>query len=140
MVRATSQVTPWQCKVLQNGRTPLPDSPGHRPWLDPDFSLSTSVPSRSNTGHYKFWTEEELELLVLLRRKGVSWVDLQFEFPGRALDGIKRAHHNQREAVERRMAERKLAAKQARVKKARTKKTVAIAPENQERETSDETL
>lgn len=31
---ASVQLWPWQKRALENGRTPLPESPGERPWLN----------------------------------------------------------------------------------------------------------
>ncbi|KAH7178369.1 hypothetical protein DER46DRAFT_655633 [Fusarium sp. MPI-SDFR-AT-0072] len=43
-------IKPWQRKALERGRTPLPDSPGHRPWLKKDTDLDISSSDKSNKG------------------------------------------------------------------------------------------
>lgn len=32
--KTSVQLWPWQKRALENGRTPLPESPGERPWLN----------------------------------------------------------------------------------------------------------
>ncbi|KAJ4012471.1 hypothetical protein NW752_008167 [Fusarium irregulare] len=41
---------PWHAKALAKGRTPLPDSPGSRPWLDPENS-ATAEPAGPEKEH-----------------------------------------------------------------------------------------
>ncbi|CAM1505836.1 Fc.00g114730.m01.CDS01 [Cosmosporella sp. VM-42] len=99
---------PWQRKALKRGRTPLPESPGHRPWLptthDADFVLvrqpTKAVPRpipqkklRSEaTGLPKCqWSRSEIQLLLDLRSKKVHWIEMQEYFPNRSIDGIKQA-------------------------------------------------
>jgi hypothetical protein len=46
----SDRIKPWQRKALELGRTPLPDAPGHRPWLRMDIDLYISSPDESNEG------------------------------------------------------------------------------------------
>ncbi|KEY69458.1 hypothetical protein S7711_10537 [Stachybotrys chartarum IBT 7711] len=34
MATKENHISPWQSKALESGRTPLPNAPGERPWLD----------------------------------------------------------------------------------------------------------
>ena len=42
--KTSVQLWPWQKRALENGRTPLPESPGERPWLNlsPDTKISAT--------------------------------------------------------------------------------------------------
>jgi hypothetical protein len=42
--KTSVQLWPWQKRALENGRTPLPESPGERPWLNlsPDTEISAT--------------------------------------------------------------------------------------------------
>ncbi|KAF5723026.1 hypothetical protein FMUND_2383 [Fusarium mundagurra] len=76
---------PWHEKALKHGRTPLPEGPGHRPWLplqpserrftnmdvsgasqDPNHAedaVPISVPAEASESRglsYRFWKESEL--------------------------------------------------------------------------------
>ncbi|KAH7253857.1 uncharacterized protein BKA55DRAFT_566370 [Fusarium redolens] len=44
----SDRIKPWQRKAIGRGRTPLPDAPGHRPWLKKDINIDTSEAGASN--------------------------------------------------------------------------------------------
>lgn len=46
----SDRIKPWHRKALERGRAPLPDAPGHCPWLRNDIDLDTSWPDESNGG------------------------------------------------------------------------------------------
>ncbi|KAM0558006.1 hypothetical protein ACHAPJ_005173 [Fusarium lateritium] len=55
----TGQVRPWQRKALKSGRTPLPESPGDRPWLNqapsnPQPPSASSQPRQPSTAFTPF--------------------------------------------------------------------------------------
>ncbi|KAF5666449.1 hypothetical protein FCIRC_10162 [Fusarium circinatum] len=122
---------PWQVRALARGRTPLPESPGYRPWLETSStqdvsgpgqqalvttgSFSVSPPStpeaallvleaetNSNSG-YKFWNQDEMKRLIDLKREGRSWRDISCHFPGRSIEALKQAYHKRRAIAEEQM-------------------------------------
>ncbi|KAF5618783.1 uncharacterized protein FTJAE_12144 [Fusarium tjaetaba] len=100
----------WQVRALEKGRTPLPESPGCRPWLETSStqdvsepgqqalvttrSFSASLPSTPRAAlsipeaetnsypGYKFWNQDEMKRLIELKRGGNSWRDISYHFPG----------------------------------------------------------
>ncbi|KAM0248739.1 hypothetical protein ACHAP5_003229 [Fusarium lateritium] len=121
---------PWQLRALQNGRTPLPETPGERPWLDPRASTqiigsqSSSVASAMNVLSfssgttnavedsssaeagsltYRFWSDDDMRSLITLRNGGATWAVVYAAFPERTPEAIKQAYHKRRHAVEREM-------------------------------------
>ncbi|KAM0332933.1 hypothetical protein ACHAPQ_005477 [Fusarium lateritium] len=121
---------PWQLWALQNGRTPLPETPGERPWLDPrassqitgsqssDVASAMNVLSFSsgttNAGEdsssteatpltYRFWSDDDMRSLISLRNGGATWSVVYAAFPERTPEAIKQAYHKRRHAVEREM-------------------------------------
>ncbi|KAF5569290.1 hypothetical protein FPHYL_2105 [Fusarium phyllophilum] len=122
---------PWQVRALAKGRTPLPESPGCRPWLETSStqdvsgprqqalvttgSVSASLPStpgatlsmseaetNGNPG-YKFWNQDEMKRLIELKREGKSWRDISYHFPGRSIEALKQAYHKRRAIAEEQM-------------------------------------
>ncbi|KAF4447157.1 hypothetical protein F53441_9302 [Fusarium austroafricanum] len=93
---------PWQRRALQNGRTPLPESPGHRPWLNPLSRTSPELASVSPT-NYRYWPEDEMRRLITLKRGGANWTYIKEAFSHRTLGAIKQAYHKRRHNVERQM-------------------------------------
>ncbi|KAF5701265.1 hypothetical protein FGLOB1_10326 [Fusarium globosum] len=122
---------PWQVRALAKGRTPLPESPGCRPWLETSStqdmsgsgqqalvttgSFSASIPStpgaalsvseaetKSNPG-YKFWNQDEMKRLIELKREGKSWRDIGDHFPGRSVEALKQTYHKRRATAEEKM-------------------------------------
>ncbi|KAJ0122874.1 hypothetical protein HZ326_31541 [Fusarium oxysporum f. sp. albedinis] len=95
---------PWQTRALAKDRTPLPESPGCRPWLEASSTQDASGPRQqatvitgssfaslpSTTGEalsmseaetnsnqgYKFWNQDEVKRLIELKREGKSWRDI----------------------------------------------------------------
>ncbi|KAF4958867.1 hypothetical protein FGADI_2069 [Fusarium gaditjirri] len=110
------QLWPWQKRALENGRTPLPENPGERPWqnLSPDTEVSATpltAPENVVTPHPRWWTESDMRRLIDLRNFGVSWPDISAQFPGRTLQGVKQTYRKRRFATERQMEKEALAAK-----------------------------
>ncbi|KAF5723027.1 hypothetical protein FMUND_2384 [Fusarium mundagurra] len=127
----TNALKPWQVRALAKGRTPLPESPGCRPWLETSSiqdvsepgqqalvttgSFSASLPStpgaalsmseaetNSNPG-YKFWNQDEMKRLIELKREGKSWRDISCHFLGRSIEALKQAYHKRRAIAEEQM-------------------------------------
>ncbi|RGP60796.1 hypothetical protein FLONG3_10715 [Fusarium longipes] len=133
-----NRLRPWQRRALHNGRTPLPEAPGQRPWLSvssqlhgsrtdsatPLGSSSQAIPLESSSGHrddngtsleqsgrpnepvplnYRFWPEDEMRRLILLRNSGATWAAVYAAFPNRTPEAIKQAYHKRRHPIERQM-------------------------------------
>ncbi|KAF7546921.1 hypothetical protein G7Z17_g8098 [Cylindrodendrum hubeiense] len=91
----------WQAKAIKNGRQPLPERPGQRPWLPIEPERSSSPPPEAslaekpvqklaaNGAKGSAWTDEEVDLLSDLKRRNLSWLEIQRYFPKRPMDGIK---------------------------------------------------
>ncbi|KAF4958865.1 hypothetical protein FGADI_2067 [Fusarium gaditjirri] len=122
---------PWQVRALAKGRTPLPESPGCRPWLETSLmqdasgpgqqatvttgssfssppstareSLSISESETSSNQGYKFWNQDEMKRLINLKREGKSWRDISEHFPGRSIEALKQTYHKRRSTVEEQM-------------------------------------
>ncbi|KAF5983715.1 hypothetical protein FCOIX_3063 [Fusarium coicis] len=121
----------WQVRALENGRTPLPESPGCRPWLkisstqdvsEPEkqplattrsfpaslpstsgAALSKSESETSSNPGYKFWNQDEMKRLIELKREGNSWRDISYHFPGRSIEALRQAYHKRRAIAEEQM-------------------------------------
>ncbi|KAH7198754.1 uncharacterized protein B0J16DRAFT_315054 [Fusarium flagelliforme] len=102
--KPTSLIQPWQQRALDNGRTPLPEAPGERPWLR-SKSISSQTPKNSKSVRvsYKFWPEEEMRRLITLKKSGATWDALTIAFPDRTREAIRQAYHKRRHAVEKKM-------------------------------------
>ncbi|EXA43376.1 hypothetical protein FOVG_08363 [Fusarium oxysporum f. sp. pisi HDV247] len=132
--KASVQLWPWQKRALENGRTPLPESPGERPWLNlsPDTEISAtpltalinaSTPKPRDCGEYhqihvvtphsRWWSESDMRRLIHLRNSGESWAAISAEFPGRTLQGVKQTYRKRRFATERQMEKEAFAATSA---------------------------
>ncbi|PNP74729.1 hypothetical protein FNYG_11866 [Fusarium nygamai] len=112
------QLWPWQKRALENGRTPLPESPGERPWLNlsPDTEISAApLTALTNvaTPNQRWWTESEMRRLIQLRNRGESWAAITVQFPGRTLQGVKQTYRKRRFATELQMEKETLAASPA---------------------------
>ncbi|KAI7758496.1 hypothetical protein LZL87_006887 [Fusarium oxysporum] len=122
---------PWQARALAKGRTPLPESPGYRPWLETSSTQDASGPGQqaavttvssfaslpSTTGEalsmseaetnrnqgYKFWNQDEVKRLIELKREGKSWRDISDHFPGRSIEALKQTYHKRRSTAEEQM-------------------------------------
>ncbi|KAF5626027.1 hypothetical protein F52700_8742 [Fusarium sp. NRRL 52700] len=122
---------PWQVRALANGRTPLPESPGCRPWLQdsstqdasepsqqaivttasssssfpstPEAALSRSQAATDSNQSYKFWDKNEVKRLVELKREGKSWKDISEHFPARSIEALKQTYHKRRATAEEQM-------------------------------------
>ncbi|KAF5251607.1 hypothetical protein FANTH_3217 [Fusarium anthophilum] len=122
---------PWQVRALAKGRTPLPESPGCRPWLETSSTQDVSGPGQQalvTTGsfsasppstpepallvleaemngnpRYKFWNQDEMKRLIDLKREGRSWRDISRHFPGRSIEALKQAYHKRRAIAEEQM-------------------------------------
>ncbi|SPJ75414.1 uncharacterized protein FTOL_05145 [Fusarium torulosum] len=131
MSKSTNSVRlqPWQIRALQHSRTPLPEDPGERPWLNPRASSqitgsqSPNTPSfidvlsssgTTNTEEasfgteatsmtYRFWSDDDMRSLISLRNRGATWPDVYAAFPERSPEAIKQAYHKRRHAIEREM-------------------------------------
>ncbi|KAH7161691.1 hypothetical protein EDB81DRAFT_944321 [Dactylonectria macrodidyma] len=90
----------WQQIAIDNGRQPLPEAPGRRPWMASQPTprqntvtelpfMERSMPKFSDSAKGKNWTPEEVKLLVSLRTQDVGWEEIQRCFPNRPIDGIK---------------------------------------------------
>ena len=103
-----SLIQPWQQRALDNGRTPLPEAPGERPWLrskPPSAPLSPQTPKTTKRApaNYKFWPEEEMRRLITLKKSGWTWDTLTKAFPDRTREAIRQAYHKRRHVVEKKM-------------------------------------
>ena len=96
-----SLIQPWQQRALDNGRTPLPEAPGERPWLLSQ-PLSSQTP-KAGARNYKFWPEQEMRRLITLKKSGCTWDALTVAFPDRTREAIRQAYHKRRHAVEKKM-------------------------------------
>ncbi|KAH7253858.1 uncharacterized protein BKA55DRAFT_538712 [Fusarium redolens] len=122
---------PWQVRALAKGRTPLPESPGCRPWLEdspaqeasepgqvvvdttassltslpssPRIALSSSQAEMNSHQGYKFWNQDEVRRLIELKREGKSWRDISEHFPERTIEAIKQTYHKRRSTAEEQM-------------------------------------
>lgn len=47
MTARPTRITQWQQRALDNGRTPLPEAPGLRPWLREQLSDGAAPPARA---------------------------------------------------------------------------------------------
>ncbi|KAG9497894.1 hypothetical protein J7337_010766 [Fusarium musae] len=108
------QLWPWQKRALEKGRTPLPESPGERPWLNlsPDTEISVApLTALTNlaTPNQRWWTESEMRRLIQLRNSGESWAAIAAQFPGRTLQGVKQTYRKRRFATELQMEKEALA-------------------------------
>ncbi|EWG46957.1 hypothetical protein FVEG_07220 [Fusarium verticillioides 7600] len=108
------QLWPWQKRALEKGRTPLPESPGERPWLNlsPDTEISVApLTALTNlaTPNQRWWTESEMSRLIQLRNSGESWAAIAAQFPGRTLQGVKQTYRKRRFATELQMEKEALA-------------------------------
>ncbi|KAF5251608.1 hypothetical protein FANTH_3218 [Fusarium anthophilum] len=127
---ASVQLWPWQKRALENGRTPLPESPGERPWLNlsPDTEISaaplTALTNASGpktrsshnnvaTPNQRWWAESEIRRLIQLSNSGESWAAITAQFPGRTLQGVKQTYRKRRFATELQMEKEALAATSA---------------------------
>ncbi|KAH7253855.1 uncharacterized protein BKA55DRAFT_689356 [Fusarium redolens] len=131
---------PWQRRALENGRTPLPENPGERPWLNTSSDTETAtssvtVPPASFTfisqrnastlevqaspdtvgvaQNYRWWTEGEKRRLIHLRNSGQTWAAISSAFPDRTLQALKQTYHKRRFAIERQMEKEAAAATSA---------------------------
>ncbi|EWG46959.1 hypothetical protein FVEG_07222 [Fusarium verticillioides 7600] len=121
----------WQVRALAKGRTPLPESPGFRPWLEtsstqdvsepgqqallttrsfsaslattPGAALSISEAETNSNPGYKFWNQDEMKRLIELKREGNSWRDISHYFPGRSIEALRQAYHKRRAIAEEQM-------------------------------------
>ncbi|KAF5694211.1 hypothetical protein FDENT_1516 [Fusarium denticulatum] len=122
---------PWQVRALAKVRTPLPESPGCRPWLEasstqevsepgqqplattislsaspsstPGAALSMSESETNSNPGYKFWSQDEMKRLIELKREGNAWRDISYHFPGRSIEALKQAYHKRRAIAEEQM-------------------------------------
>ncbi|KAF5595696.1 hypothetical protein FPCIR_4366 [Fusarium pseudocircinatum] len=90
----------WQVRALAKGRTPLPESPGCRPWLETSSTQDVSEPGQqplattisssaspsSTPGSALFMSESEM-----------------YHFPGRSIEALKQAYHKRRAIAEEQM-------------------------------------
>ncbi|KAH7129932.1 hypothetical protein B0J13DRAFT_678972 [Dactylonectria estremocensis] len=95
-----STMKKWQQIAIDNGRQPLPEAPGRRPWMATQPAsiqsaaperpfVGRSIPKFSESAKGKNWTSEEVNLLVSLRTHDVGWEEIKRCFPNRPIDGIK---------------------------------------------------
>lgn len=106
----------WQVEAIKNGRRPLPEEPGQRPWIPekpedapchpPGASLAQAIAAvrllqssplhpvpdianlhdqpapklATNGSKGSPWTDQEVALLVNLKRQNVGWVRIQVSF------------------------------------------------------------
>ncbi|KAK2695039.1 hypothetical protein QWA68_005999 [Fusarium oxysporum] len=91
---------PWQARALAKDRTPLPESPGCRPWLE---TISMSEAETNSNQGYKFWNQDEVKRLIELKREGKSWRDISDHFPGRSIEALKQTYHKRRSTAEEQM-------------------------------------
>ncbi|KAH7253856.1 uncharacterized protein BKA55DRAFT_538711 [Fusarium redolens] len=127
---------PWQERALKRGRTPLPESPGQRPWLLQEVSERYSVdreisgaaqqpdqadvpvsnPAPANESRdlsYRFWEESELRRLIEMRSGGAQWSAIAQAFPQRTLEALKQTYHKRRHAMEQKIEDEKVGDKAA---------------------------
>ncbi|KAF9776522.1 hypothetical protein IL306_005274 [Fusarium sp. DS 682] len=95
---SSSAIKPWQQRALARGRTPLPESPGFRPWqrdsstqeasgtrreaasasllLETGTNPATSQAETISNQGYKFWTQDEVKRLIELKREVKTWREI----------------------------------------------------------------
>lgn len=100
---SASDLTVWQAKTLQHrpDRTPLPDAPDVRPWLEIKPTQLKRAIKRSYDNYRKraareanekkneepkrtsrkVWVKEEIEQLAGMRERGCSWDEIQVSSP-----------------------------------------------------------
>ncbi|VUC23246.1 unnamed protein product [Clonostachys rosea] len=104
---------PWQVKALRNKRTPLPEHPNETPWEElQDGNLIGVLAELSSMGkskhrdtpktpkevssYYQRWTREEIDLLIRLKREGLSWKKIEAHFPTRTAAGVRQSYWKNR--------------------------------------------
>ncbi|KAJ3506721.1 hypothetical protein NM208_g16043 [Fusarium decemcellulare] len=65
-------------------------------------TAATRAAAASTTG-YRYWTDAELRRLILLKRQDLPWEEIQSEFPGRTIEGLRQTFFKRRARVERLM-------------------------------------
>ncbi|CAH0048422.1 unnamed protein product [Clonostachys solani] len=103
----------WQLRALRNKRTPLPEHPNETPWEElKDGNLvgvlaeltSQGKPKHRGTpktptevsSYYQRWTREEVDLLIKLKKDGLSWKNIEVicgTTRSNASRGTNRQHH-----------------------------------------------
>ncbi|KAF9776521.1 hypothetical protein IL306_005273 [Fusarium sp. DS 682] len=130
----SGQLQPWQIRALQNGRTPLPESPGERPWLNPSISseptrtpatesstntAQTSQEPTNTTRNSRYWSDDDMRRLINMRNGGGAWATIKQAFPDRTLEALKQTYHKRRHGLEGKMSEEKAIADATQDKKNR---------------------
>ncbi|CAG9988565.1 unnamed protein product [Clonostachys byssicola] len=84
----------WQVRALRNKRTPLPEHPNETPWEElEDGNLVGVLAELTSLGeselrdtpktptevssYYRRWTREEINLLIKLKKDGLSWKNIE---------------------------------------------------------------
>ncbi|KAH7013165.1 hypothetical protein EDB80DRAFT_365139 [Ilyonectria destructans] len=109
-------MTTWQVKAIKNGRRPLPEERGQRPWIPekpedtpghpPKASLAQAPAQKlaKNGPKGSPWTEKEVALLNSLKHRNIGWVCIQRYFPNRPIDGIKQKWFKQAQLARKTMS------------------------------------
>ncbi|KAJ4317170.1 hypothetical protein N0V84_007474 [Fusarium piperis] len=97
MERRNNIVTPWQGRALQNGRTPLPEGPGERPWVSHPNTLVAApaayfgLAPDNGSSHGTRWDIQAIAKLLALRQRDTTWEDIASQM-GRSVTAVVSAY------------------------------------------------
>ncbi|UPK96117.1 hypothetical protein LCI18_007052 [Fusarium solani-melongenae] len=82
MERRDNIISPWQERAMQQGRTPLPEAPGARPWVTHPETLVAApaayfgqvLDTGSSSGVR--WDVTDIAKLLTLLQKGEEWEEI----------------------------------------------------------------